>query len=223
MKTKIAMFPAAIAVALLAMAMAYGLWYQTLTVEGEVETGDLAACITGVSALDMDVGSLDWTSSPRGFVPNATGGDYWRIPDAKDVGRTIVRVDGCDLYVTLENVYPCYFTDVTFKPLNTGTLPWIIDHVVFRDNNDNAIANASAGTPYVLLDLNGDTKPDIEILWLDNFGKQVHPFDPTVPGSGRVEISFYIHVLQEAPQGATLTFSIELTVVQWNEYIPPPK
>ncbi|MCQ5376514.1 MAG: hypothetical protein NO516_00510 [Candidatus Methanomethylicia archaeon] len=221
MKTKVAMFPAAIAVALLAMAMAYGLWYQTLTVEGEVETGRLEVCITGVSALDMDIGSLDWTSSPRGFLPNASGGDYWRIPDAKDVGRTIVEVRNCSLYVTLQNVYPCYFTDVTFKPFNTGTLPWIIDTAVFKDNNGDVVATARKGTPYVLLDLNDDQNADIEILWLDNFGTQVHPYDPNVPGSGRVEISFYIHVLQEAPQGATLTFSIELTVVQWNEYIPP--
>lgn len=221
MRAKIAAFPAVIAVALLMMAMAYGLWYQTLTVEGQAETGEVVACITGISALDMDQGSLDWTCSPRGFIPNETGSDYWRIPDAKDVGQTLVEVRDCSLYVTLNNVYPCYFTDVTFKPINTGTVPWIIDKAVFKDNYGNTVATARDGTPYVLLDLNGDQQADIEILWLDNFGKQVHPYDPQVPGSGRAEISFYIHVLQEAPQGAVLTFSVELTVVQWNEYVPP--
>jgi len=44
------------------------------------------------------------------------------------------------------------------------------------------------------------------------------------PGDDSPEMSFWIHVLQDAPQGATgatLRFTIGIVAVQWNKYVQP--
>jgi hypothetical protein len=52
------------------------------------------------------------------------------------------------------------------------------------------------------------------IKYGDNIGQQLHP-------CGEREISFLILVLQDAPEGATLTFTMKLLAVQYNESIWP--
>ena len=115
----------------------------------------------------------------------------------------------------LNNVYPSYFTSVSFYVHNCGTIPLIIDKVLIKNQTHTVAELRKVPAPVVRLDLNGDGKDDIEILWGDNFGVQLHPCD-TSP-----EFSLWVHVLQGAPQDATLSFTIEVVAINWNEYVPP--
>jgi len=116
--------------------------------------------------------------------------------------------------VTLHNVYPWYYTHIAFKVTNDGTIPvkiWrvVIDGKYYYKLNEQQLRQG------VEIDLNHDGKPDVLIWWGDNFGAQLHP-------GQSADISFDITVLQGAPQGATLTLTISLQAVQWNEYSPGP-
>ncbi|NPA95966.1 MAG: hypothetical protein GXO32_00005, partial [Crenarchaeota archaeon] len=118
------------------------------------------------------------------------------------------------MVVTLHNVYPWYYTHIAFKVTNDGTIPvkiWrvVIDGKYYYKLNEQQLRQG------VEIDLNHDGKPDVLIWWGDNFGAQLHP-------GQSADISFDITVLQGAPQGATLTLTISLQAVQWNEYSPGP-
>jgi hypothetical protein len=114
------------------------------------------------------------------------------------------------LELDLHNVYPSYFTSVSVYAHNNGSIPLIIDSVII-----NGVVLRKSPTPVVRLDLDGDGLDDIEIWWGNGFGVQLEPCDWSP------EMSFWVHILQDAPQDATLSFTIELVAVQYNEYVPP--
>lgn len=192
---------------MLAMAMigtAYAMWSKTLYVYGYVDTGELDwEFIHPFTYTDH---GLDWTSDD-GLI-NVRQLD-------KDVGSTAYRFIDSDgdgdndiLEVTMKNVYPSYYEHMSFWVRNNGTIPLKIKKVIIDGQEFTAPF-------YVKLDLNGDGKDDVEIYYGDSFGVQLHPY-PTIPY--KADISFEIHVLQGAPQGETLSFTIEIVAVQWNEY-----
>jgi len=192
---------------LLSTGLAYAHWSETLFVNGQVDTGELDWQFT--SAIIIDTTGPDYHCRD-GFAGPPP--EYW-IGD-KDVGSSSIEVDPTDPHIvtiTLNNVYPCYFTMASVYAQNTGTIPLIIDSVII----DGTVLNDFPTYP-VQLDLNGDGYDDIEIWWKDGFGTQLEPGDPSP------EMSFWIHVLQPAPQGTELNFTIEIVAVQWNGYVPPP-
>jgi len=68
----------------------------------------------------------------------------------------------------------------------------------------------------VTMDLNGNGTDDFEIWWGDHIGDQQEPCVSW-------DYSMGMHFLQDedpAIQGTSLTFTIELEFVQWNEYTP---
>lgn len=207
---KLLLITGVLLISLLLIGFGYARWYETLSVSGTVNTGELDWEITQCFVQD--------TYAPPLQVPDLTcdpGFDNIRQLD-KNVGWgecQLVDSDGDGdndtLELTLHNVYPCYFNEIAFYPRNNGTIPLIIDSVtiggeVFREHG----AEKS-------LDLDGDGVDDIEIRWNDNFGLQLEP------GENAPEISFWVHVLQGAPEGESLTFTITIDAVQWNEYVPP--
>jgi len=210
---KLLAWPMVLMLGLLSTGVAYAHWSQTIYVEGQVETGELDWCFTVTGNLDPPTPQLPPNGIPDyhsydGFA----GWIYWQ--GDKDVGYTTVVVTDCHtVTVTLNNVYPSYFNAMSVYAVNTGTIPLIIDNVIIDGN----ILRASP-TPVIRLDLDGDDLDDIEIWWGDGFGTQIHPGYPSP------EMSFWVHVLQDAPQGATgatLSFTIELVAVQYNLYDPP--
>jgi hypothetical protein len=191
---------------LLAMiGLVYATWSQNLYINGTVNTGELDWRFTGASCLDTsgnDYHCRDgFTGEPQFWMGN------------KDVGGTSVKIiDPHTVNVTLTNVYPCYYTSVSVYAKNIGTIPLIIDSVII---DGHIFRTTQQPYAYVQLDLNGDHYYDIEIWWKNALGSQLHP------GDYSDEMSFWLHILQGAPEGATLTFTIEVVAIQWNMYVKP--
>lgn len=196
---------------LLAMLMGtgYALWSGNLYINGTINTGELDwAFSTTVSTVDH---GPDMNGDPNGACFN-----MYEAPEGKDVGSSSYQLLDTDndgdydtINVTLNNVYPLYLEDFTVHVYNDGTIPLKIWKVVLDSHEYYANSDFPA-----LVDLDGDGYNDIRICWGDNFGLQMHPGDSA-------EISFEIIVLQPAPQDTTLSFTITLIAMQWNEYSSP--
>ena len=205
--TKLLAWPMVLMLGLLSTGVAYAHWSQTIYIEGSVASGDLDWEFVGVTYLDPDYGIPDYHCND-GF----TGFPIFWMGD-KDVGYAYAEIDPIDsqiVRVYLYNVYPSYFNEISVYAHVTGSTPLIFAMVVIDE--EEILATPA---PVVGLDLDGDTLDDIEILWGNSLGEQrenCEIFD---------EMSFWIHILQDAPQGETLSFTISLVGVQWNEYEEP--
>ncbi len=212
------MFVVALA-ALASGVAAYSMWSDQITVTGSVATGELDWEIVSGPTIWLDAcglspgygmyGGNDWNASnlPQ---PGAVQLD-------KDVGCTDVQLldtDGDGDYdtmnITLHNVYPWYYTHIAIKVHNDGTIPLKIWRVIL-DGHEYYQLNEQELQQGVEVDLNNDGKKDVLIWWGDNFGVQLHPCESA-------DISLDITVLQDAPQGSTLSFTITFDAIQWNEY-----
>lgn len=197
--------PMLLVLALLITGFAYAHWSESLYISGTVNTGELDWEFTATSCLDTT--GIDYHCYD-GFEP-AT---FWPDPEGKDVGSTsCIITDPHTVTVTLTNVYPCYYTSVSTYAHNTGTIPLIIDKVIIDGN----VFREEIPRAQVALDLDGDGLYDIEIWWRNGFGTQMHPCDDSP------EMSFWLHILQDAPEGVPLTFTIEIVAIQYNMYVPP--
>ena len=191
------------------------MWITNLKANTYVETGELDWRFVPGTVLQLDPcypSTNDW---------NAT---YLPLPGAiqldKDVGCTSIILIDSDgdgdldtMNVTLINVYPWYYNHIAFKVHNDGTIPLKIWRVVINSLEYYAL-NEQELEQGVELDLNEDGEPDVLIWWGNNFGAQLDP-------CWSADISFDITVLQTAPQGATLSFTISFDAIAWNEYYVP--
>jgi len=212
-KTKLTAILMLIIFALTATGIAYALWSENLTINGTINTSELDWELVRGYLIHLDDGN-DWNAS---WYPEA---GFEQLD--KNVGSTVVSQIDSDgdgdldtIVVTMTNVYPWYGEHIAFRVHNNGEIPLKIWKVVYKVGN-TVVAEIYESPDYAIpIDLNGDGKYDIATWWGDNFGKQLHP-------CGSQDISFDLTVLQDAPQGSTLTFTIECVAVQWNEYYVPP-
>ncbi len=207
-------------------ASAVAMWSQALKVNVYVSTSEVDIEFVNGSLTYKDAcGLAPGYGDHRGNDWNATGyPDPMAIQLGKDVGCTnVTLIDGdgdgdYDLMnVTLHKVYPWYYTHIAFKIHNNGGIPVRIWRVILNNGTHNFTyyeLNEQELQQGEEIDLNGDGKPDLLIWWGDNFGEQLHPCQSA-------DISWDLTVLQDAPQGATLTFTIYIEVIQWNEYYIP--
>ncbi len=204
-------------ISLALLGLGYGRWTEMLNINGTVNTGEVDWEFISCSVLDKyapppyyptttpDYNAYDGFDPPVYFeVDKNVGWGAYELIDTDEDG------DKDTANVNLNNVYPSYFNEVNLRAKNNGTVPIIIDRVLI---NGHEIRKEP--TPVIKLDLNGDSKYDVEIWWTDGFGTQIHPGDysPTM--------TFWFHVLQDAPEGASLNFKIQVEAVQWNEYVAP--
>jgi len=228
---KLGLLCLAIVMALGTMGIGYAMWFDTLNITGTVNTGRVSWSFVSVAVLDhlgpgnppvyFPTTNPDYTCAPVGFVPGSQG-YFW--PSDKNVGwgeATIGGTGNDTITLNFYNTYPCYFNMVSFYVRNDGTIPIKVWKVEVLDNNGNVIKTfySSNQSNYAALDLNNVDNlnaPDVEIQYGDNFGAQIEP------GPFFGEFSFWVHLLQPAPQNETLTFSLKLTAVQWNEYQAGP-
>jgi hypothetical protein len=205
--------------ALASAAAAYAMWSEQLNISGSVETGKLDWEIVPGPTIWLDTcglqpgygnqGGNDWNAS---YLP-----EPGVVQLDKDVGCTDVQLldtDGDGDYdamnITLNNVYPWYYTHIAIKVHNDGSIPLKIWRVII-DGHEYYELNEQQLQQGVEVDLDHDGQPDILIWWGDNFGVQLHPCQSA-------DISLDITVLQPAPQGTTLSFTISFDAIQWNEY-----
>ena len=118
----------------------------------------------------------------------------------KDVGETIVTgLETQTLVVTVNNAYPCYYNDLQVEFTYIGTVPARIQEInIIPDGWTVASAYGADDGP-------------IWIELVNGIGAQLHEGDKSAS-------SFTFHVEQCAEQGHTYTFTVEIVLVQWNEY-----
>jgi hypothetical protein len=213
-----------LSMALVGLSVLAGLamWTDSLKANSYVSTGELDWEIVSGPTIWLDACGLE--PGYGMFKGNDWNATFLPMPGAaqldKDVGCTNVSLIDSDgdgdydtMNVTLVNVYPWYYTHVAFKVHNDGTIPLKIWRVVF-DGHEYYEINEAGLQQGVEVDLNGDGQPDILVWWGDNFGKQLHPCQSA-------DISFDLTILQTAPQGASLSFTIYFDAIAWNEYYTP--
>ncbi len=198
---------------------AYAMWSETLKVNATVRTGELDWEIVSGPTIWLDACGL-----PPGYgvyAGNDWNASHFPSPGAvqldKDVGCTNVELVDTDgdgdydaLNITLDNVYPWYYTHIAIKVHNDGTIPLRIWRVII-DGNEYYELNEQELQEGVYIDVDGDGYDDLVIWWGDNFGAQLHPCQSA-------DISLDITVLQEAGEDTTYNLLIQFDAIQWNEY-----
>src|SRR3972149_3609619 len=194
-----------------------GLWSQVLTIRGRISTGNLATAFNRAFTDDdgvVDVDELD--SSDSGNCPVQAGGATSCDPAAsgadprarhdKDVAscRASLSADGLTGTVTKLQVYPGYFCTAWFQVHNSGNVPVRIAKV--RIQGQEVLPNVV--TPF---DLTSDGQADVAVH-LTGFDvcQQIDPSKVAL-------IDVDQEILQGAPEGRQLSYTVELQFNQWNE------
>lgn len=207
---KIGLICLAVVLALGTLGVGFAMWSETLTIDATVNTTEVDWEFVPGSFANKDIGD-DWTADLQ-VSPAFTQLD-------KDVGSTTGVFSDTDgdtdlnlLTLTIDNAYPSYANDIGFWVHCNGEMPMYFEKVII-----NPGGHELTGSPYsvVKVDLTGEGDNDIEILWGNGVGTQLH-------NSDSLEISFLFHVLQAAPEGQPLSFTMSLVGVQWNESIHNP-
>ncbi len=135
----------------------------------------------------------------------------WSAPyDTEPAGKDVswMEVYGTDtiediLYVTLYNAYPCIDYYCAVDVHNVGTVPVILTGLQF---------NAPPGVLVEMLP-NGTGNQIAE-------GTQIHPGDFGDPDAWALGL-LHVHLDNSVAQSSVITFTGEVTAVQYNEYTPP--
>jgi hypothetical protein len=190
---------AVLMIALSITGITYALWSKTLSITAQVNTDTVdAEWIGGYSydppsppTNDLVYNGLTWTSG------------------TKNVGWTNVSGLLTDtLVITVNNSYPCYFVDIETEYINNGSIPVKIQNITVTPTGSWKLAstwNATDGPVWV--------SPG------NGIGSQLDPYSWN-PSLNYKSQSFKLHVTQNATQGATYMFTVQVLLVQWNEYHP---
>lgn len=220
---KIAILALALVLAFGSLGVGYAHWSQTLYIEGTVETGVLCWGIENESFLDSDgfgagqVPPYDYTCG----VGMTNPGPSSPKKNVASVSVTYEDAKGCEhvetplwgtLVVTLDNVYPCFYDEISVRIANGGTIP--VDIVSIK--------------------LDGVAVNDNELYWNDYMEfKLLEPPLEDLPYQldpcSSYEFSFALHILEEgdepggpntavagAEEDTTYEFDLVLEGVQWN-------
>ena len=205
--------------ALSGLGIAYAGWTDTLTITGDVTTGELKwefgpapPTVTDVYAPPpyYPTDHPDYNCDPNiGFH-----GTYPQpYPVEKNVGwgeAFIVAPDTIQLNVY--NVYPGYYNHLDFWVHYIGSIPGKIDRLDVR-NESGVIVETIRDLGIYEFDISGDGVNDMQIKWGHPFGDQLHYCNDR-------DVSFGFCFLQPLPQDSVITIYLEYVVIQWNEYQP---
>ncbi|BAN90977.1 hypothetical protein [Aeropyrum camini] len=191
----IAKAPAVLMLALLAAAGlggVFALWDELLTIDVTVETGELDAALSVEGMGDNEEDIATSMGEPD--------------PTVKDVSSIscVLSEDGKSIDVTITNAYPSitYWCELNLE--NTGTIPLKVQSIEFTTDEISPVAEEFGF--YDDLDLN---PPDTFVV-----GTQLEP--------GDVGYDFLvIHLSNDADENSTYNATIEIQVVQWNEFTSP--
>lgn len=244
---KIGLICLALVLAVGALGVGFAMWSETLVIDTTVETGTYCIGFIDQKTNDPCVGPGDpGALHPRQEDPALPDYDGMLDPGIPEPGELPVRYDknvgccGCKLFdpegeamcvgydgtlkrchetmrIVMWNVYPCYHGVFGYRIGNCGTIPGqVIGAKIVAIGGEELVApiplpkcTAPPCEP-VHVDLGGDAKFDVNILFLGPPDQQIDPCQSK-------EFHLAVHVIQGAPQLATLTFDIEIETVQWNE------
>jgi hypothetical protein len=221
---KIGLLCLALVLALGTLGIGYATWSANVTIQQEVYSGELCAEFDTLCTISDEEGdgsdyTIEWLlCDPAGYtrVEWFDKDEAWCTCNATDKDQDGIRET---MVVTCNNTYPSYYNHLDFWLCNCGTIPYKIQGAtVWVGGVEEYSWDASdlvPTAPCVSLDLNNDTKDDIELHWGNCFGRQVHPTKCDA------NCSFDWHILQDAPQNQVLQFEIKVHVVQWNKYDDP--
>jgi len=212
---KIGILLLVLVVALGSVGVGYAMWWDTVHIDVHAKVGEVALCFEQLTWTWTDHGE-DYQALGSVCSPTPSFGPITLVPSSKNVGSIVITSNGCDeMTVTIDNAYPYYYNHVGFYVKNTGTIPLKFWKLVLS-------AGANTYTYYDnpvirCLELGNGTiiGPDLLIRWGNNWGGQVEP-------GGSLDFSFDVVVLQAAPQSSTMSFTLTLYGVQWNEYVKGP-
>jgi len=176
-------------IALSFVGASYALWSKTITLDGTVYTGKVSKEV--IAAFCSDTGT-------------DPGHD-------KDVGKCTaeIGIEGDSASFIIDNAYPGYIIDVTFKEKNTGTIPVKINDVLMTLSGPGGTVSVTCtGVPCSLV------TPEVSVSYDDNFGNQIDP-------GATVANSVNMNVLQGTAESSTYTLTVKERAVQWNEYPAP--
>ncbi len=142
------------------MGLVYGLWSETLTINGTVNTGSVDAAWVFVICSDIE---------------------------GKQVGTTSGQIDPQNnklLHFTIGNGYPSYTGDCQVEFRNTGTIPVRVEEIKFTpgDGLTNCSVTQSPTTGSFTAKCD-----QLEVEFVDNLCVQLHPGDK-VASSIRVHV-----------------------------------
>ena len=223
---KFALLCLAIVLALGALGVGYAAWTDTIYIDGTVNTGSLCLEIEDNSwgEVSGNCPPTQFAADPdqnwSGWVPQVgqvSCPDGYKFEEKFCVDKDVAYMtfneiedgDGnvVELEVTIHDAYPHYLGRITFEVCNCGTIPLKIKTPVITQSN------------FLLIE------------YRDNIGTQLHP-------GQCAEISFFVGVVQHegyfgyasglwivddesmplTPMDSTLTFTITIEGIQWNEY-----
>lgn len=203
----------ALVLALGSLGVGYALWSDTAFLDVSVQTGNVEweylrpPISPGEPPRPPIVTQDDTGDDPPLFLKDVAN-TTWLYIDSDSDG------DFDTLQITISNAYPGYTNHCAFWVHGKGSVPLHIEKVHFLVN-DIVVETKTAigGISFDLGDgaIAGD---DVYVYWGDNFGAQLHECD-------FADMSFDITILQPSPQGATMSFEIQLEAVQYNESIHP--
>ena len=143
-------------IALATMVVGYGLWSQTLQINGTVETGTVDAEWVFVSCNDFE---------------------------GKDVGTVTGWIDPQDpswLFITLDNAYPLYAADCEVELQATGTIPIHVEAITFVPGQGltDCSVNQSQHTGSFVASCD-----QLEVRWHNGLCSQLHANEPPIASS----------------------------------------
>ena len=225
---KIGILALALVLALGSLGIGYAMWSETLTIEGDVSTGEVSVRID--SQYDNDINPELDPCEPGSWDVAATpvwvGNRY-----SKNVAQTTSvydQVDGEWGKIIITNGYPSYWGSVIWDVHNDGTIPvqlWSVTLTELSFGVDTVWTGAFAldiGTRYYvdadkpLIDETLDAGDDFSFILSCLDCCQI---DPMASGDvGYIDVT--VHVEQDAQQKSIYDFTIEFVFAQWNEGLP---
>jgi len=234
---KIGLLSLALVLALGTLGVAYAMWFDTLEIDGTINTGALEIIFASQYDNDPDTpNSLD--PCEAGSWNISTGTPAWEgsryTKDYASVGSTFedykqgTNDDGDYATITLNNAYPCYWASVIWDIKNVGLIP-----VKFWSANLTELSKGDAewpvnvelviGTRYYVdvdtqtVDETLDAGDDFSFILSCHECCQIDPFAVN-EDLGYIDVT--VHLEQDAEQKTKYDFTIGFVFAQWNEGMP---
>ena len=199
-------------VVLAATGLAYGLWAETLTLDGVVHTGTVDA---SYSLVEIDQMADFNDNCPLGGFSIGQDCDLDGLlnddmeAEGKDIAECDAELDATgNMTVTVTSAYPLYNCFVKYDIHNLGTLPiHAYGPAYFYDG-------VFQGSAINTNELHVNGWPPIGCPTYDEY-VQLEPGEEFF-------CTLHLNLRQDAEMGATYTFQLQNFARQWNEIVAPP-